>query len=154
MSVSNYIHCLQCTEIALAETYYPSFDLDIRCPVCGYYFERRQVIDRKHKANYKYFELYRLTQDGQLIYEENEKKGFGSYFLETESGFSCFGGFHDPITEEDIAEFRERISSPDINPERSYLTSWNDETNRVEAIIGKIVNPYEDMEDELAEEDW
>ena len=66
-------------------------------------------------------------------------------------GYFCFDK---PVTAEDIANFREWISDPEVDIKNSFLTRWNEETQKVEAIIGTIANPFKCFEHEASEAYW
>ena len=148
-SVQNYVPCPQCENLAVYIFTCGIGDVYLQCAVCGYYYEVTAIHDRKRQAgDPENREFYKLTKDGYHIHRTIKKKGYGAYYIKCKTGACPFGCFHEPITSEDIEWFNDIISSPDIDSEGSYLTRWNDEINKSEAVVGVIMNPCETPEDE------
>jgi|GEM_PF-3499192 len=109
----------------------------IHCPYCGYHYDEYYLIDRKHekKTGEK---LYKVTKNGKWIHRFRERIGYGEIFIQRNSGSGCFRGLFEPVTKEVIERFSERLNSPEIDREKSYLLSFDPETKELTAIIGEI----------------
>jgi hypothetical protein len=93
--------------------------------------------------------FYKITKDGHYIHRSYERKGYGAYCIVFDDAPNVFGSFSKPLSTKDIAKFEEYVSQPDVISESSYLTRWNDDTNEVEAVVGTIINPFAEYEDEI-----
>lgn len=78
-----------------------------------------------------------LDENGKCIYGKEVLKGYGCSKVLQKGGFMlehCFV----PITESNITIFFSLLELDGVDKERSYFTSWNDKTQKVEIIYGKI----------------
>ena len=141
MSLIDYISCPQCGFIA--RYWYSKFEqyTEIDCVVCGLLYRRIAIIDRKRRGEAsEYRDNYKRTKEGRIIYRKYERNGYGAYCLTNKDCVEEFRGFFKPITSLDIDRFKAKLVSPDIDPEESFMTIWNEKINQIEAIFGTVRN--------------
>ncbi len=145
MSTADFYElCPQCKKYLAWGTYYcNSGELDLSCGVCGYSYEER-IEYGKEALNDEIESGYLPNSDGagdrdhqprKGIIEKN--KGFGASSIEYRQGGSIMSCYPVPITQVLIEKFLQKISSPEVDPAKCYLTRWNDETGEVEFVFGR-----------------
>ena len=136
------VHCGQCGEL-VSFTYDRTFgDFVIICPICGFYYEKRPMNDGNwFSKSTDERELLKEAEGNNLTLKTYISKGFGGYLIRRRSG-AALGNFDEPVTKERVQWFQESMTSDDVDPEKSFLTQWNDESKEAEAIIGTICNPF------------
>lgn len=128
-SVMDWIECPQCGGSMFTDYYYKSSEEYWMCKRCG-----------KHGK----VELVR-NENGEVIFDANGKV---DYKTEDVDGFGCakiaitghgasFSCFNKPITEEAKKAFFEALEEENVDKEHSYLSFWNEETQKVEMLYGE-----------------
>ncbi len=134
-----YEKCPQCNNTAYFEYDCRRYVDWIMCPMCGYQYFRRPILDRKSQPL-----EYKFTKNGKLIFRRSEQKGYGVAFIHWNRGSSTFHSMHKEVTPAIIKKFTDHLTNNDIDAEKSYLTRWDEETQTVIAVIGKPINPLEE----------
>lgn len=144
-TISTFVPCEQCKEMAFYYFDNRGDEIYMHCPACGFAYERRALIDRKHQAedpDHRIF--FKLTKDGHYIHRIYKWKGYGAYSIGYVSGGGVCGSFNHPITQDEIDRFKGLISQEHIIAERCSLTRWNEDTKQVEYVVGEFLPPYAD----------
>ena len=128
--------CPQCKRRIMMYLCKSTCEEEVACHLCGYLYLRKLVIDQERTSlDPQDRSFVELDEKGRLLYDTQKKKGFGVLKISRKEK-GKYHRFHEPITKEDIDEFRTNISLPDVDLNASYLTIWNDEENRVELVVG------------------
>jgi hypothetical protein len=131
-----YDECPQCKNNAYFAQDNRLFEFLVMCPLCGYFFRQIAIIDRKsHPLDFK------RTKDRKIIFRKVEQKGFGVRWISRKDGSCAFYCHKKSITSSCTYQFIKLLATPDIIPEKSYQTCWDDETKTVIAVVGKVYHP-------------
>jgi hypothetical protein len=105
------------------------------CPMCGYMAWTKAVIDRKRQATDPERKAYfKLDKRGERIFRTYERKGYGAYYVTSQSGIANLGALRVPVTRRVIAQFRRDIAGGGINQSACWLTRWTGK--QVEFVVG------------------
>jgi hypothetical protein len=137
-SVIDLVPCPQCNNSAYIEYYCKTGEVYMRCAMCGYSYDFMAIKNRKSQSG-----EYKTTKDGKLIFRETERKGFGVAWLSRNKGSGDFICLTKPITPHLVNKFKKYLADQDTNPEKSFLTRWDDDTKIVITVVGKAFNPFE-----------
>lgn len=138
-SVMDWVECPQCGGSMFTDYYYKSSEEYWMCKRCG-----------KHGK----VELVR-NEEGEVVFDE---KGKVDYKTEDLDGYGCakiailghgasFSCFNKPITEDDKKAFFEKLEEENVDKERSYLSFWNEETQKIEMLYGEAPKPFGEDEE-------
>ena len=132
--------CPQCKLGGIIYEYPSTNEKFVSCQFCGYRLSRTIEIDQHLTSLDPHHRDISKTDDkGQLVYDIQELKGFGVSNIDM-MGNVITKQFNEPITNKDIEEFCEYYVDPKVAKLGSYLTSWNDEFNKVILEIGHCPN--------------
>lgn len=111
---------------------------DVACPICGYSFCLEILWDQTSQDR-------KLTYSNRSMIRIKETRGTGVMWVERNEDlpgdFICLTK---GVTQQVINSFNLYLSQHVTDPEKSYLTCWDEETKTVKAVIGKIYNPFGD----------
>ena len=118
----NHEYCPQCKLWAFVYKCSATDEISIDCNFCGYHYSHILMIDQERTSLDPYNrEIAMLDREGNVEYDIQEKKGFGVSSIYRKNRGKA-KDFNEPITEEDIEEFRTKISLPEVDRNKSYLT--------------------------------
>lgn len=121
--VQDEIDCPRCGKKGAYEFNCRSEEEWFQCFFCGYQFETEITIDQEKSSE----------EDPHFICHKHEIKGFGSYRIKFKNGTAQFG----PVGPEDtFSRFMEILKDPDVDPDGSYLTKYDEESKKVEYLFG------------------
>jgi uncharacterized Zn finger protein (UPF0148 family) len=103
--------CPKCGGLAIDEDYYRIGERYIYCYCCGYRYIREQYYD---------------DNENKVKLKEEECKGYGMFRLAKKDGSKVFHALNTSITDELIAEFKEKLENDENDREKSYLISYAD----------------------------
>jgi len=121
--VQSYEDCPRCEKKGAYEYNCRSSEEWFQCLFCGYQFETERTIDQEKSSE----------EDPHFIWHEHELKGFGSYGIKFKTGTVRFGS---NAPEDTFSRFMEILKDPDVDPDGSYLTKYDEESKKVEYLIG------------------
>jgi len=122
-SVQTYEDCPRCGKKGAYELNCRSSEVWFQCLFCGYRYETELTIDREKGSE----------ADPHYNWHEHEIKGCGAFGITFKNGIIEFG----PTGPEDtLSRFMETLKNPDIDPDSSYLTKFDEESKKVEYLIG------------------
>lgn len=123
--------------MAIADYYYRTDEVIIKCPRCGYNYNRYFKWNRDHFFNCA-SEIEDAHEDDELIIDEQE--GFGVYVLRTKDGYKTTNLYNCRITNKHIDEFKKLYFSEETDQERSYLVRY--EEGEFKVIIGTLPEDF------------
>jgi hypothetical protein len=148
------------------------FDCDSRedwcaCPLCGYEYEWARVPDRAAKWNGDNGGRwhYKLRKDGYPVMRSRVSPGYGvSQLTSKKTGIHRVSGHRKMVSEQTMAAWGDMMLDPSVDPDHSYLTSWDPQTKRLTILhgIGAVIElcretmghgGLESSMDSLSEED-
>jgi len=115
--------CKQCGfEEADSISKFATYSFHVYCPVCGFvyaFFPKDEEVDGEI--------IYCKDEAGNLIYIEEEYRGFGVSYIKLLNGAGRIVYLNEPITQEDVAGFNKFLSEEEgIDLENSFLREWKD----------------------------
>ena len=122
-SYIGYEDCPRCGEKGAYEFNCRSREEWFQCFFCGYHFETEIIIDQEKSSE----------QDPPFICHKHEIKGLGSFGIKFKDGITQFGSIG---PEDTFSRFMEILKDPDVDPDGSYLTKYDEESKKVEYLIG------------------
>ena len=109
---------------------------DVACPICGYTYNFEILWDHSSQQR-------KLTNLNRSMIHFVEKKGFGVMWVERDREFpGDFRCLNKAITPNTIYKFKEQLLFNGVDAEKSYLTSWDEETKTVKTVLGKVYDPF------------
>src|SRR4051812_5844878 len=108
-SIMLYTKCPQCSGIAVMDDYYKIGDQYIWCERCGFSYTKEQ-------DHYD-------SKENKIYFKEEETKGYGMFKIVNKEGKSRLFPINNPLTEEQIKEYKEEMDRDDIDQEKCYLVS-------------------------------
>lgn len=138
-SVMDYVACPQCGGTMFTDYYYKSGEEYWMCKRCGKHGKIEIIRDDEGNVVF--------DEKGKLQYKEEDVKGYGCAKIAVTghgASLSCLGS---PITEDDKKNFFELLEGDEVDKSQSYLSSWNDETQKVEMIYGEDPKLFGEDED-------
>jgi hypothetical protein len=131
--VLDFIICKQCS-YRFADCEYGTKDGSFwsLCSRCGHYLRNRPLYDEGTKE-------YVRDSGGHVVWENIDEKGVGAlcYQAKTSRAFIVSGVEPDRF-DETKKLLEEALKQGKILPEPLYLSRWNDDTQRVELILGQF----------------
>ena len=128
--------CPQCNQWAYVYQSLLTGESGIDCHFCGYHYSHFLVSDKGRSSSDPYeTDIAILDENGNVQYDTNEERGFGVSNIHINDK-TVIQIFRKPITEVDVEIFRAQISLPGVDRNKSYLTKFDLELNRVELLIG------------------
>jgi len=106
-----------------------------QCYYCGYAFYTKTTVDKENGSE----------ENSIFTTKEYETKGFGSYCIVYRHGPSPFGILNKPIDEETISWFRKCLEDPNVDPNASYLTRWNEESQTVDFLVNSPESSFSEL---------
>lgn len=111
---------------------------DVTCPICGYSFCLEILWDQTTQER-------KLTNSNRSMIRIKETKGTGVMWVERNEDYpGDFICLSRGVTQQVIDVFNHHLSEHGTDPEKSYLTSWDEETKTVNVVKGKVYNPFGD----------
>jgi hypothetical protein len=116
------------------ETIMPSFQHYIGCHRCG----KKGVFD-SHEGQFQclfcglFFEIEDKSSEGNPQYLVHEYEALGTYCIGFRNGPSQFGPYWSKFS---ISKFMKELENPDVDPDRSCLTKYDDKSKKVEYLFG------------------
>lgn len=130
-SVISYCKCERCGGLAYEDYYYYTQEEYHSCQNCG----RGWKITLKRDENHKPI----LDENGKPIYEFKEWEGYGVVNYMGKAGVGNMYHLTEPLTEEIKQKFLKEIEvNEELLKEECYLTSWNEKTQKLEVVYGKV----------------
>lgn len=134
----------KCGGVVTIDDYYKTFEIYVSCNRCGYFYSR----ELKRDENYKPI----FDDQGKPIYIEKELPGYGSACIWSKKGVGSIYYLREPLTKEIEEEFFKILQEEDVDKEKSYLISYDKQTNLVKAIYGRPPLLYQQLEEKYEEE--
>ncbi len=121
-SAQDYVDCPRCGKKGAYVFDCCSREEWFLCFFCGYHFETKRTIDQEKSSE----------EDPHFIWHEHEIKGSGSYGIKFKNRVIQLGS----TKPEDTIRFMEILKNPDVDPDGSYLTRYEEESKKIEYLIG------------------
>ena len=137
--------CPQCGyEHAYTEFQTRTFEEVTICTLCGYRSWTRTLIDRKRSAaDSQGRQFFKRRKHGDLVQRFFERKGYGTCCLRSPHGVASLYSFSKPLhpaqQQEMITAIQTgRVADKELDPNRSYLTEWDEASNKVVLVAGTL----------------
>ena len=136
-SVIDYIRCPQCGGTYFCDYDYHTYEEYRSCSRCGK--TESWEIKRDEHGNVC------LDETGKPQYIEESHPGYGAACIMGKKGVGQILHFVEPVNEQAKESFLETLSmNPDIDKEKCYLTSWDEEKGEVAALFGNLPPLFEE----------
>lgn len=132
--------CSQCGGEYLVNYHYNTQEEYGFCDRCGKSHFRKIKRDTNHNIC--------RDADGCIIYVEDSKEGYGICRICYIDAGGYTSSLKEPLNDKQINSFREAMLLPEVDEEKSCLTSWDCKNKKIVAVYGKVPPSF----DEICEE--
>lgn len=113
-------------------------ECSVHCPLCGFMSWETLVTGEESEPP---GHTPKLRQLGKWVFRQYEQKGCGALQIKHRDGRGTLYCASEPFSEDEVKEFLDRIASdPGINPDKCYMTEWDEKLKVVRLLAGK--RPY------------
>lgn len=134
-SVQDYRDCPRCGKKGVYILECRSGEDWFQCLHCGVKEETVAIFEKSQDSEMP----PDLRLNNGYTLQQKITEGFGSYCVTSKDGRGQFGIIADkPIDDATILEFKKVLENPDVDPSKSYLTKWDEESKEVICLVGTI----------------
>ena len=138
----------------------------VKCPQCGgcyttdfdcITFEEFKFC---HRCGKKELVILVRDENGNALYDADNKPqfteeshfGYGCLCLAGKKGGSTLYSLTNPLTDGELANIQGSIIRDVVDIDKSYLTKWDADKNDVVSVFGEVPKLYDEMMDEISED--